>query len=464
MRSRFRVVAVACAVGLLGPTLPSRANGIDSELAIAALVSPTPAPTSHTSVLIRDALLTSNKYFLNTWWEENLTVSVPLDTWTTRLRARGTIDSEHVRRFSSVALAIAAPLATNTYNPKVTGVATPVARLRVADLIGVLVRTHIANVPHRAAWGGTWQSALWASQAAVAGFLVGDALTPADQALLARMLAFEADAVTNRSLHYLRDRNGNYLRRGNSGADELAWDGVAVYTAVELLPEHPRRAQWAEAAYQRFVAAYALPSDVTSNRVVNGRRLRDWLDGSNVEPSGWVVNHGRLSPDYTVGYTPHAAVVAGLVGSRYPEAIRHNQSLLYRNIVEYPFTSPRARKPGGTVYRPNSAALYYPYGVDWGTSRQVLYATLDIEIDVLDLGTRLRTSPRTWARRHFEEVRRMQRRSDTGQMYGAHEENTYFAREEHGGALLAWAHLADTLGAAGRLRPTSSSPAAKGPR
>jgi hypothetical protein len=76
----------------------------------------------------------------------------------------------------------------------------------------------------------------------------------------------------------------------------------------------------------------------------------------------------------------------------------------------------------------------------------------------LGLDQGLRTPAATWARRHLEQVRYMQRRFTTGQLHGPKSEDGYFAREEHAGALFAYAHLTDVLANGKRLYPDDRDP------
>ena len=460
---RLRAVVAACVFAGLAVVAPARSVPVADQLRLAPL-PPLPALSNDPhAVLLRDALRTASKYYLNTWWDERMRGVEPHGSWSARLAATGTLDAEEVRRFSSVALGLAAPLATGAFDARTAGVDDATAKARVAELVALTARTHRANLVPQVGWGGSWQSALWSSQAALAGWLIGDALPAQDQVLVARMLAFEADAVAARPLKYLRDRGGRVVSPGDSGAEELAWDAFGVQTAVELLPHHPSRARWAEVAVRRFVAAYSLPADLHSNRLVNGRPLAAWLDGSNLERDGWVVNHHRLNPDYTVGFNVHAPLVSALVGAPYPAAILHNQALLYRNIAQHPFAAPPFRAPGGTVYVRGTPRLYFPTGADWGTGRQFVYGVFDTEVAALRLDRGLRTPARTWARLHLAEARRLQGRFTTGQMFGSQQENRYFAREEHAGAVLAYGHLTDLLARAGRLRADHRDPTARQP-
>lgn len=411
---------------------------------------------------LRGALANSNRYFLNTWWDERMMSKTPYERSLERLRHRGSIESEDMRRYASVALALAAPLATQTYNSRVTGVHAAVATQRTVLLVQALVRTHVSAIG-RSGWGQSWQSSFWASETALAGWLLGIALPEPDRLLLARMLEHEADWVASNPVKYLRNRAGAIVHHGDSGSEEMAWEGLALLTAVELMPRHPRRAFWADHAYRRFAAAYARPADVTSSTVVNGRPLSRWLGGSNVEPSGLVVNHGRVNPDYTASMSLHAAVVSGLTGNGVPAVALHGHRATYGSLTNHRFGRPYA-SPGGTVYRPNSAAIYYPMGADWGTDRQVVYGVFDLQMSALGLDRGMRVPAREWAALHLGHTRKMQTRFRTGQTYGAAREDTYFGREEWTGALLAYAELTEWLSTTKRLRVDHNPPGTKVPR
>lgn len=468
MRVPRGLVAVALCSALAAPS-SSSADGIDTKVPALAAVTLADVPVMNrvaaldeVTSTVRGALMNSDKYFLNTWWQARMMTPDMLLLSAERLRYRGTVDSEDVRRYSSVALALAAPLATKSYDARVTGVTTATATDRAVLLVQLLVRTHIATVG-RSGWGASWQSAFWASQAGLAGWLLGPALPASDQVLLARMLEHESETVLARPIKYLRDRSGKIVSHGDSGAEEAAWDALGLLTAVELLPRHPRRAVWAEDAYRRFVAAYSRPNDVRSHTVVNGRPLSRWLGGSNVEPSGIVVNHGRINPDYTVSISLHAAVVSGLNGVGVPAAALHGHRATYHALTSHQFGRAFSA-PGGTVYRPNSSAIYYPHTADWGTDRQVNYGVFDLQVAALGLDRGERVPARKWAALHLGHTRRMQARFKTGQTYGSTREDRYFGREEWTGALFAYAELTEWLRSKKRLSVDYRSPAAKVPQ
>ena len=460
MKTRLLAVILALAAG--GGTARALPDVPIAELELAAHPSWTglARPNDPVGVNLRLALATSSRYAMTTWWATYMSGLEPYSTWGGRLTAKGTLDSEEVRRYSCVAYGLAAALVTGAYDPGLAGVDTETARRRVVEIVDLLVRTHRANVGTGAGWGGSWQSAMWAGEAGTAGWMVEPLLPSATRTQLARMLAYEADAVTARKQHYLRDRSGRVLVSGDSGAEELAWDAFGAMTAVELLPRHPNRTAWATAAYSRFVGAYARPADVGSRTLVNGRPFGEWVGGSNVEPDGFVVNHGGVNPDYTTDLSLWAAPVSALTGQGVPEAVLTNADVLYRALTTVRFTAPPYRSPGGTVYTPGG--LYYPAGVSWGRNREVVYSGVDVQMAALSRDPAVRKSAAKWALVHLDRTRRMQARFTTGQIYGPVTEDRYQAREEYAIKLLGTAALTWWLGHNRWLSVDTSGVATKG--
>lgn len=462
-----RLAAVALVLSVAAPAVAAdvavKAPEVSAgELRLAARPStwPTFAPQDEIGDLLRGALNSSNKYTLTVWWDKYMDGVEPYRVAYDRATTN-TINSEEVRRYTSAAYGLAAALATGAYDPAATGVDAVTATRKVVELVNYVTSLHTSNIAGSVGWGRGVQSGMWASQIALAGWLIGPALPAPTQFFLGRMLAAEADHVAASKIHYFRDRNGKILTPGNSGAEELAWDGVALWTAVELLPHHERRTYWTRAAYTRFVGAYARPSDVRSMTVVNGRTTSSWLGGSNAEQSGMVVNHYRINPDYTTDISLWGAPVSGLVDDGVPASMLVGIDWTYRALTSYRFPSPPYRAPGGTVYKPGSTTVYYPSGADWGKHREVVYGSLDVQTAALSPTGSVRAVARKWAVAHLRVVRKQQSRFRTGQIYGSQTEDRYRAREEHASMLLGNAYLTWWLEANDRLEVDHSHSASK---
>lgn len=403
----------------------------------------------HANQQWRAVLLNANRYALNTWWDQHMATK---DTYT---KPETILTGEEVRAFTSEAYGLAVSLATGAYDPNSVGFDRQTAIERTVMLVGLVARNHRVNTTNGGGWGGEWQGSYWASMIAQAGWLLATDLPATDGLLIGRMLESEANSVTARHIHYYRDRAGNILTPKDTGAEELAWDGMALFTAVELLPFNPKRGYWAEQAYVRMLASYARPSDVTSQAVVSGLEPDVFLQGSNAEPSGLVVNHGRLNPDYTacVGLNLAAASLAPLIGDGVPDAARFNAGSTYSALVHWHFSN------GQTVYQPNSGVINYPQGSSWGSQRQIMFAVLDAQMRSLGFGKK--SNAADFEQRHLTEVVKMQARSGTGQTYQVGDLDRYPLREEMVSANAGLAYLTDWVASKGIVHWDPSGASAK---
>ncbi len=197
-----------------------------------------------------------------------------------------------VRQNATVALGYAA-LLRGPYDPTVSGV----PRERIAtDLIGLLRTlslTHKANfLPTRDGrpWGDQWQSAFWAGIAGQAAWLVWDQLPGDVRIMTARMIEHEADRFNT------RPPDSGF--RGDTKAEENAWNSEVIALAACMFPNHPRHALWQERAIVYMLNSFVRKSDLDADRVVDGKPLRERLTAVTIYPDFTLENHNRVHPDY----------------------------------------------------------------------------------------------------------------------------------------------------------------------
>jgi hypothetical protein len=407
-------------------------------------------PAGADSARARAILSNAVRYALTTWW-----TAKGYAAQQDRYLAFGGIAEGNIRPPASEALAMAALLSTGAYDAAATGVAEDEARSRAVRLVASLAHRHVATTP--GGWGDHWQSALWAYYAGFAGWLLWDELPSEDRVAVERMLVHEADRFVHYEVPYYRDEAGAVVFPGDSKAEENAWNANLLQLATAMLPRHPRQRLWMDKNLELMISAFARPADVGSERRVNGKRLSVWLQGSNVADDGTLVNHGFIHPDYmaTSLHNNNAVLAYGLAGQATPEAALFNTGLVYRALVDLPFASPPFRAPGGTIYVDGSGDLYYPQGNDWGTSRRMHVALLDIQARALGLDDGASAPAAEWERLHAQRVLDMQARFADGRTYGAASEDTYSGREEWVAVHAAQAWLTKWLaGRPGALRIT----------
>ena len=344
---------------------------------------------------------------------------------------------ESIRRSANSAQAAAIMLSTSKWK-KVQNISRAQLLAYAKWQLRSIACQHAAVTP--GGWGLQWQSALWATTAGQAGWLLWDKLSEQERAYVASMVASEADAVAARGPHYYRTRAGVEISPGNSKADEVSWDLTAPALALAMMPGDKRAETWRRTVVEYAIAAFARPSDLTNNVVVNGVNISKNLPGTNANEDGTITNHGIVNPDY-IQNVLHLWWAASMLRSAkvpVPESLFLNADIVYRALTVVKFESPPYAAPGGIVYKPGGQ-IYYPQGVKWGARRPATFTGVDSFAS-------LYSAPDTHAAKflaaHARDTRGMQQRWADGRIYdrGDVEESYALGREEYAlsQTALAW--------------------------
>lgn len=326
---------------------------------------------------------------------------------------------EQIRPPAANALGLAVLLSQGVYDPAVSGQTSATATAAVVRYVDGLARTHTAN---GGTWGGdpatydntllrAWQCALWAAYAATAAALTWSAFNTTQRSQVQAMLVAEANRFLGFPIPSMRDRSGRVITRGDTKAEEIIWNAYTPFLASAMLPGHANAPAWLNAALTMSIVATAVPTDVTSTRVLHGKRVRDVVTGSNLDLGGLVENHGFVNPNYVsaagmglLNATAYAAVGSG----RVPAAALHNSDHIYHALTDAPFTSPPHNPPGGTTYQPGSYAIYYPASDDGDPDRMASFVALDCLSHCFGADTRSSVPAATWAGLHVQRQLDMQ--------------------------------------------------------
>lgn len=424
---RFLLV-FACICGCSRAVGTVRPSGNDPEaVAPVRWARFDPAPVSgRLEDRVRTILLNSNKYALNKWYDQ----VKKLGAQSGEYLDFGGIREHHIRPVASEALALAVSLKFGVYDPAVTGVSETEAVAKAVRMTASLAVRHRVNAGDKG-WGHEWQSALWASFAATAGWLLWDDLTPQDRELVRRMAVDEADRLIDYEVPYYRDANGKVVFKGDSKAEENSWNSTILVIAAAMMPEHPHWKGWYDKSVELQLSAYAAPQDLRSKRKINGSRLNEILRGSNVDAYGIVVNHNILHPDYMTAFMHNGynAWIWRLAGLRMPRATVYNGDLLYRTLALRPVGDGRTMYVRGDKGEA-TPQIYYPEGNDWGYGRQANFLMMDVMAMAFGWDKGFDVPASAWADVRAQEMLRMQARDTTGQYYQQRQEDFYPSREE----------------------------------
>ncbi len=247
------------------------------------------------------------------------------------------------------------------FDERTAGISRAHSERIIVDLIPVFAAHHTVNNPDKKSWwwGNEWQSAFWAGELARGAWLLHDRLSPETRQNVAKVIAYEAD----RFLQGPAPHN-EFL---DTKAEENAWNSQALALAACMLPNHPHRDAWDYKAREYMVTAFAAPQDLGSDRVVDGKPLKDWLLGANVHRDYTLENHNIFHLDYetTYGLNVENAVAYGLAGLPVPQAALFNADKC-REIAKL-FTLP-------------TGCMAYPMSTDWSLYRN------DVTVQAQDPG------------------------------------------------------------------------------
>ncbi len=292
------------------------------------------------------------------------------------------VGEQGIRAACSVAYGMAVLLKTGTYDAQAAGIPKQEAITRTIALIKGASAGYAVGEPKGHGWGDQWQSALWTGLLGQAGWMLWDHMKPEERGLLQRAVTSEADRfiAPGYKVPYWANPDGHINTPGDTKAEENAWNSMVLQVAVAMMPHHPHVQAWKHVCSELMVSAFALQKDALSNTtVLDGTPVKDWLHGFNVRDDGAVINHGILHPDYmaTPTLSLRSLMVQSLAGQPVPQTAEFNAALVYKVMVTHIWEAPPYKAPGGTIYLPGKAEVYYPMGTDWSPYRFDIYYLYD---------------------------------------------------------------------------------------
>jgi len=167
-------------------------------------------------------------------------------------------------------------------------------------------------------WGGpTWQAALETEHWAVAARLLTNQLDEKTKALVRQVVTAEADAAM---------KNIPSAKEGDTAADDCCWNAGLLGVTAAIYADDPKAAAWDEWAKRWALNIEARESDRKSDRMIDGKLLREWLVSTNAHPDLTVENHGFWDPPYQVCFAAlvEPAMAYRICSKPIPEAFHAN--------------------------------------------------------------------------------------------------------------------------------------------
>ena len=414
-------------------------------------------PEDELSQMLASILQNANKYALNEWYKNQNHFDQVAEEY---LNFGGT-DEGHIRPPSNVAASLAIALKTGIYSAELTGISNSEATEIAVKLVRSLAKLHLSN--YKNGWGNAWQSAMWGANIGFAGWLLWDDLTSTDRLQLVNMIETEADRFIYYSVPYYKNKEGETRYPGDSKGEENSWNAQLLSLATAMMPEHPNYGAWMEKNIELMLSSYARPSDVMESEVIHGYPLSAWLNGSNIDEDGTMMNHSIIHPDYMCCITQNifAAYCYSLAQVPTPKAALFNADRVYEALSDLDFSQAPYNCTGGTtIYIDNSSEVFYPQGNDWGTSRIMQFVFTDSTADAFGFDTLASQDGEYWGLLHAQKAVAMQERFSDGHSYLDSSEDSYAGREEWVGAAASMGYFARWI-VANNLYSLSNMPVAQ---
>lgn len=399
----------------------------------------------------------------------------------------------HVREACNAAITMAVTADWGGYLSSAVTLDLAQTRLNSARLVVAVNAAH--KLFNGAGWGWSWQSALWAYNLGIAGWLLWNSqlTNTLDRQRLCDIVESEANfQLFNHRPEIWQDSTwtnqvagasigGAYYpdgpqgaRSGDSAIEENLWNAGLLDLAATMMPGHPNAQLWARRAAMYGISGVMSPHDIwdtTTN--INGESPNHWTIGSaingmsgvwnigktgvNVDGNYIVHNHNKRNPDYMQAcvLTLQAPLWRAMANVPSYEWMRWNQDKMYGAMRTVPLDY-----TGKSFYwSTTDPSLYQPDGVDWGIKRFAGYWEWDSLVETMITGVNGTTpdipvSPTTWDNLHGNASIAMQDRVGVmpgGQIVLNSTEDAYGGREGWHASSAAYIVLNKTLNNAGRF-------------
>ncbi len=373
-----------------------------------------------------------NRYIVNDWWNEAKRYNNQIDNEYLILSG---IREHDIRSVSHQAHTLAVSIKLNIYSQNYTGVPKSEALSMAVKMIKSLAKAHISNTEN--GWGNEWQSAFWAGDVAHAGWLLWDEFSKQDKIYIYNTINYEADRFIDYDVPYYKDRSGNIVFKGDSKAEENAWNTNILSLACCMMPNHKHYNAWMHKNLELIISSFAVPSDIKSDRNINGFILKDILNGSNVNENGTVVNHDIIHPDYqtTIHENLNNSIYFAFAQLESPEAVLFNTDVVYKAFIELDLGDINPDLKGQYIYVRDlhgnaTCKIVYPNGTDWGTDRQANFFLTDVQAYVFGYDKDCSIKGKDFALSRIPLMKAMIERNTTGQYYMKDDSDRYPSREE----------------------------------
>ncbi len=244
------------------------------------------------------------------------------------------------------------------YDESVVGVSrADLLREAIIPMIRYLTETHVTGdrpTGDGKPWGDAWQSAHWAQMLGRGAWWIFDSLPEDLQIAVRRVVRHEAERIA-------RSDPPSQLR-GDTKAEENAWNAQILSVALLLMPNDERASEWNRQFQRWTMSAFLRPADQSCQKLVDGRPVAEQFTGANIYDDFTLENHGFVHPDYIGTFTLSLGCATDfrMTGRKEPTSLYWNTAGIYENLKWFILPD---------------MGYVYPSGQDWTIFRQPAWMT-----------------------------------------------------------------------------------------
>jgi len=211
------------------------------------------------------------------------------------------------------------------------------------------LESHVSNTFHctdNTQWGHTWISGLGIERMMHGVSAIEEHLADRDGELLRRVLVSEALWLLDE--HEVRGRL--YAQGGNNRPESNMWNGALMLRTAAMYPDIERIDEIKEKGITFLINAVSVPEDEHSEKIIDGKPVRERFIGPNFFSSYALNHHGYLNTGYMVICLSNAAMLYFRFrqkGVDPPEALFNHIGDLWNLVKNLTFPDGRLARIGG---------------------------------------------------------------------------------------------------------------------
>ena len=227
-----------------------------------------------------------------------------------------------------------------------TGISKDEMRKLALDMLRYTLRAHRAGggaCTDGLPWGNHWISSLALERMSFGIEALDEFLDDELKTLYRKVTESEAEYLMKSPLEA-------GLAPPKNHPESNMWNGIALFRAAMLQPNHPHAAQWKEHASDYLVNSISVPSDATSETIVDGKPVKDRFVGANMFESMACNHHGYMNVGYMYITLSNLAIFhfqCKKNGIEPPEALYHHAERLWNVVKACTFPDGRLARIGG---------------------------------------------------------------------------------------------------------------------